>query len=978
MDILGIGGTVALGVAGNVATRGYDRAMRRIFPQRACVLERTVLVAFQRAMSELDKQSRTDAERLIWNQLHIAAESLFPIGSEAFPLDVLSALVRAEGAELSEALAPLVTAYLRDSPEPIHGNISRLVNAFSHAWTQVIQEEEHAEAFREFQRIIAQETRLEILSELEHLSREHQQAFAEIMTRLEAIALGSIPPPDVSADYNKLSDQIWGAADSVISVLNEVKQDVRRAFEQPDNVSEVRGQIPDHALVNLRLDEDFLFIGRDPELAQLHGILEKHGYAYITGMPGVGKTQTALRYAMEYRLEYRAVFWADADTPTTLLADFDRFAQQLGVPHLDEKGNNVALISVHRWMSEQAGWLLVLDNADDPSVVREFLPPGDRGKLIYTSRRDSLGTQTTRVEVKEMRPEDGAKLLLRRADLLQEDQVLDQVVQPEIHQAAMDVATLLGGLPLAIDQAGAYLKETGETAAEYRDRYPERLHDRLDRRGANPAGHPDAVLTTFWLAFDELEAKGGAAADLLRMCAFLEPDNIPEELFLNGVEALTPRLQAAIRLAGGWSDIIGALRSLSLARWDENKRFLSVHRLTRDVLLSVMDLGERKESAEHAVEAVGRAFPDIGFSTWVSCDRLLPHARLCIEHIRQHMIESPVALRMLNQSGTYLQSIGKLTEAEALLEMAFILRQKVLGEEHSDTLVSMNNLAFTYRSRGRYDDAKPLFQQSYEARKRLLGREHPATLTSMANLASLYESMGQNAEAELLYQDALKMSTMVLGTEHAITLSCMNNLAGLFESQGRYSSAEPLYNQAFIVRKRVFGEAHPDTLTSMNNLAHLFQSQGLLPKAESLFRRVLIVRKRVLGTEHPATLTSMNNLAGIWQRRGQISRAERLIGEMLATSIRVLGEEHPNTLAGMYNLAHILRLQGRFTEAEPLCERAFIGAEKTLGSAHPSTVGYCMTWLNLLVLLGQKDKGKPVFMRMRQYLVSRDGESFDV
>ena len=263
------------------------------------------------------------------------------------------------------------------------------------------------------------------------------------------------------------------------------------------------------------------------------------------------------------------------------------------------------------------------------------------------------------------------------------------------------------------------------------------------------------------------------------------------------------------------------------------------------------------------------------------------------------------AIAPLPEASTYRKQ-GRWDAAEELEAQVMETRTRVLGQEHPDTLASMDNLASTYRDQGRWKEAEELEVQVMETRKRVLGQEHPDTLASMNNLAGVLESQGKYDAAEPLYRETLQLTEKVLGKEHPDTLISMNNLAVVLESQGKYDVAEPLYRETLQLREKVLGKEHPDTLISMNNLAFLLESQGKYDTAEPLYRETLQLREKVLGKEHPHTLTSMNNLAFLLQSQGKYDAAEPLYRETLQLREKVLGKEHPQTLTSMNNLAFLL------------------------------------------------------------------------
>src|SRR5262249_11374764 len=152
-----------------------------------------------------------------------------------------------------------------------------------------------------------------------------------------------------------------------------------------------------------------------------------------------------------------------------------------------------------------------------------------------------LGGLADRLEVEPLDLDTASLLLLRRAGLLALDARLARAEQTD-WQAAVHLAAELGCLPLALDQAGAYLEETRCGLQQYLRLYLSHRADLLGHRGGVLADHPDSVATTFSLSFAQVEQQSALAADLLRLSAWLHPDAIPEELFLQGAAHLGPVL----------------------------------------------------------------------------------------------------------------------------------------------------------------------------------------------------------------------------------------------------------------------------------------------------------------------------------------------------------------------------------------------------------------------------------------------------
>ncbi len=301
------------------------------------------------------------------------------------------------------------------------------------------------------------------------------------------------------------------------------------------------GQVP---IWNVPFRRNPFFSGRDTVLHTLHQALTRQRTAVLTqvqtqaisGLGGIGKTQTAIEYAYRYRDEYRVVLWAKADSREALSSDFVAIAGVLQLPEKDAQDQSLTVNAIKQWLERSTDWLLILDNADDLPIAQQFLPTTGKGHILLTTRARPMGKIAQRVELDTMEPEEGILLLLRRAGILSPDAPLAAASAVDRAQALQLVAAL-GGLPLALDQAGAYIEETGSALLRYLELYQTRRQALLKRRSKLPTDHPEPVATTWSLSFQQVEQANPAAAELLRFCAFLHPDAIPEELISNPVNS---------------------------------------------------------------------------------------------------------------------------------------------------------------------------------------------------------------------------------------------------------------------------------------------------------------------------------------------------------------------------------------------------------------------------------------------------------
>ena len=722
------------------------------------------------------------------------------------------------------------------------------------------------------------------------------------------------------------------------------------------------------------------FTGREEILEEIKTKLHSVGRVVLTGIPGVGKTQTAAEYA--YRESDRRVLWVNADSRDSLTSGFAALAQKLKLDEKDAPELDVVVRAVRaRLESEESGtWLLVLDNADDLALAQEFMPAGKHGHILLTARPKETGP-IPGIEIEHMEPDEGALFLLRRAKIPTEDGKLDAYSAGH-QERAKAISEELGGLPLALDQAGAYIEEKRQTLEEYQRLYRREGKQFRARRGdlAGP-NHPESVTTTYSMAFGAASAENREAADLLRLCAFLAPADIPEELFTEAAgEAVEQREEGRFKtwrnrllrkppcysphtLAASFEDAVGTARRFALLRHSRDDKTISVHRLVQAVIKDDLRPEDQRVWSERMIRKLNHALPWPEYPNWPQCEPLLPHAMAARQAIEDQRLESRVAANLLLKTANYLYQRAQYEQAEPLYERALAITERALGPDHPDTAQSLNNLAALYGSQGHYEQAEPLYQRALAISEKALGPDHPSTATSLNNLAALYRSQGRYEEAEPLYQRALAISEKALGPDHPSTATSLNNLAELYRSQGRYEEAEPLLQRALGIREKALGPDHPSTATSLNNLAALYDSQGRYDEAEPLYQRALGIREKALGPDHPSTASSLNNLAELYRSQGRYDEAEPLYQRALGIREKALGPDHPDTAGSLNNLAALYDSQGRYDEAEPLYQRALGILEKALGPDHPDTASSLNNLAEFYRSQGRYDEAEPLYQR---------------
>ncbi len=639
------------------------------------------------------------------------------------------------------------------------------------------------------------------------------------------------------------------------------------------------------------------FTGRDEILNELRETLERDGKAALSGLPGVGKTQTAREYAHRHRGEYDKVLWVTADSEESLGLGFASLARELDLPEKDEKDQSVAVDAAKHWLATNEGWLLILDNADDLVMARPFVPSGGKGHTLLTTRASATGAIAGRVEVSKMGPEEGALFLLRRAKVISRDAELNAAPQAE-REAAEKLCGEVGGLPLALDQAGAFVEENQIALEEYLDLYRAEGRKLRAERGELAKEH-DSVAVTFSLAFQKVAGESPAGADLMRLCAFLAPDAIPEEVITEGASGLMGPDAGAL----GFLEAVKAAGRYSLIERHGGSKTLEVHRLVQDVVRDGMDEETRREWAERAVSAVSGVFPNAAdFETWLRCERLLAHARSVVGLIDEYGFESDAAAGHTVRTGFYLMERAQYDEAQQLYTRSLTICESLYGPESAEVAIRANNIGQILQAQGDLAGALEYTKRALAIDEKVYGPEHPRVAIRANNIGQILKAQGDLAGALEYTKRALAIGEKVHGPEHPHVAGAANNIGQILKAQGDLARALEYTKRALAIDEKVYGPEHPQVAIFANNMGQILKAQGDLAGALEFTKRALAIDEKVYGPEHPDVARDVNNIGTILRDQGDLAGARAHFDRALRIFQKFLGDDHPNTQGVRRNL----------------------------------------------------------------------------
>ena len=650
--------------------------------------------------------------------------------------------------------------------------------------------------------------------------------------------LGVLP-----TDGEPVTSEKWHTVDQAMFVVAE---GILRVVEELSAAGRVDRDMGHKSIWNVPHRRNPDFTGRTQVLTDLHEALQSNEAAALTqraiwGLGGIGKTQIALEYAYRHRGDYAVVWWVRAEDSVTLASDYAGLAAPLGLPEKDAAEQKAIVAAVRGWLDNNDGWLLIFDNARDRESVLDYVPQG--GSVIITSRAPVWTGLAKPLPIEVMEADEAADFLVERTG------------DPD-REAAGEFAAELGYLPLGLAQAASYVEETGNSLAGYLALFRDRQAELLQVGTPSP-DYPATVVTTWDLAFEQL---GQDSADLLSLCAFFAPDDIPLDVIVDGTEHLPDALANSMADGVARDAAIAGLRRFSLIGRKADE--LTVHRLVQAVQRDRLTPAGRAAWAAAAAKIVNAGFPQESddFRTWPVCARLLPHALHAANWAEADAVAPEATGRLLNQAGLYLWKRADLTEAKGSFERALKIDETAYGPDHPTVAIRLNNLGLVLQDMGDLAGAKAQYERALKIDEATYGSDHPNVAIGVNNLGGVLRAMDDPAGAKAHYERALNIFETAYGSDHPNVATSVNNLGAVLQAIGDLAGAKAQFERALKIDEAAYGPDHPEVATDINNLGSVLRAMGDLAGAKVQFERALDIFRATLGEDHPHTATVRENL----------------------------------------------------------------------------------------------------------------------
>ncbi|HEV2253463.1 MAG TPA: FxSxx-COOH system tetratricopeptide repeat protein [Streptosporangiaceae bacterium] len=602
------------------------------------------------------------------------------------------------------------------------------------------------------------------------------------------------------------------------------------------------------------------FTGRAEALAEMARLLADGLAVVVRGPMGVGKSQVVREYAHRMRESgrYDLVIWVPADSLTALINGLAALALQLGLP----AGGTVDEIAaqVVATLRSRRGWLVVFDNAQRPGDLAEIWP-GRHGHVLITSRNRAWGGIATKIDLGKFSRAESVAFLRKRSG-------------SDDRAGAADLAQELDDFPLALAQAAADIDQRSMTIRGYLEIYRDPAQAPILRdAGLDAAEYPASVARTLVLRITQLSRDQPAAAKLLWLCAFLDPDRIDLDLMSSG-RAVTGEVLA--RVLGDpleRNKAVYALAAANLATIGSDGH-LQVPRLVQAVIRDELDDRRTAKWARRAlnlIKAVTPAAPTDPAS-WSTYAAVAPHIEAVVAYTDSHpqLAGKPSLLRDL---GIYYSASKQLGPARTTFESALAIHQAAGDADQPELAKTLDDLAIVNWQQGDLDKARTNNERARAIFCTAHGSDHPEVARCYGNRGVIQLGLGEPEAARASFERARDRFRKVYGSDHPEVARCIADLGVIELALGDFEAARASFERALASFRKADSPEHHEVARILMNLSLAQRRLGALRAAQASIEAALTIFESAFGPEHLQVATALVNLSIVQRQRREFRAA---------------------------------------------------------------------------------------------------------
>lgn len=619
----------------------------------------------------------------------------------------------------------------------------------------------------------------------------------------------------------------------------------------------------------------------------------------ISGLGGIGKTQLSIQYAYNYHYKYKTCIWfVDAESSSSIYNSFSVFVQQFNL-FLPKNYNTKDLQrAIKAWLSENRGWLVILDNLENVDTILPYLPDKINGQILITTRNTRLDYGTPfLLNVFDL---NEALIFMKKRLSNTNECKMEYYKYKDFSEKSTVLIKRLGYLPLALEQAAAYIKEVRCSISDYLELLNQSSVDAFSDKYASPEYYTSIVTSTWNISFAALE---DSSQQLLNLCAYMGADNIPVNFFAEMRDLLPDPLKNALSKQLTLNRVVTGLRTYSLA--SGTVEYINIHRLVQEVIRKHLEIEEGNNS---------------GVNRWLQLDF--------------NMLESYLPTSCEEAYGVS-QFMPIAIHAESIADhYSILVKTKSLKLKIANLY---DKIGDCYDDCGIFDNAFRNYSSSLHIKELYLGKKHSETAIQYDNIGLLYTRTGDYLEAVKWHKKAIHILESSLGKKSLDTATAYNNLGLALVKNGDYDKGISWYQKCIDIELKILGDDHIELAADYNNMGEAYHQKHDEESALKYLKLALEIKEKQIGCMNSNIAITYNNLGSVYWRLKQYDNAIKYTQKSLNIYKRIYGEKHPNFALEMANLASILADMGDLEKARHDYMIAIEVGISSLGLSHPET-----------------------------------------
>jgi len=698
--------------------------------------------------------------------------------------------------------------------------------------------------------------------------------------------------------------------------------------------------------------QDHKFIGRETLLEELRNKLHSHttsldkkgnpglfSVAVCAGLGGIGKTQLALQYIHNSKHFYTLKAWFSAESLDQLKQEYIEFAWALGYRDRAPSFEN-SFAYVKEWLSKHPQWLLVYDSVNSYEDIKDYLPTMEGGNVILTTRQQNWPNTFKKLNIDVMTEKESMDLI---HSLASEHGSPDENIIKELVKT-------LGYLPLALSQAGAYIRQTSITFADYSKLYNEHAQEFLNDNTLPEGTNSRPVATTWNISLDAIAKEDTTKHDnplalqLLSACAYFAPSKIPHELLLSWLKVSYPKAaNHEIILAR----LIGQLSKYSMINKDEAGN-ITIHRLVQTVVRyqQTSTFGEKtycspltKKGFNILLNGIHNEF--IRKDQVLENERrqkiLLPHMRTLLTHYESIWPNSlDVNMEpLLNDIGVVFSLIGEWRIGASYHERALQVMERHYGKNSIKVANSLDLLGNAARHSGDIKQAQITHERAFALKEKHYGKNHVEVAITLDYLGRDYRSLGSFKLAKELHERSLVVKERHYGKDHVEVAYTLDQLGRDYRNLWDAKQAKKLHERSLMIKEVNYGKDHVEVAYTLDQLGSEYRYLGDAKQAKKLHERSLLIKEKYYGKDHVKVAHTIDQLGMDFMYLGEIKQAKLLHESSLKIKEKHYGSNHIELSSTLEHLGKENAYLGNFKQAKILHESALLIKKLYHGSNHP-------------------------------------------